>query len=296
MPSPFQAGFIAVVGRTNVGKSTLINEFIGRKLVITSHKAGTTRNFINAVYNDKNCQMIFIDTPGIHLSKKYQLNRYMNRAILTALESADVILWLVEIGHYLIEDARVLEHIEHLKKPIICCINKIDKLKKKTQMLDFLGQIAHRVLNAKIIPICAFSKKDVHYLKTQIIHYLPVQNAILSDDYLTNRSEKFLVAEFIREKMMRYLSNELPYDTTVSIEKYHNVHGIYHIFAKILVERASQKSIVIGQNGEMLKHIATDARQNIEALLGVKVFLKIWVKTQKNWRDDKEILRSLGYD
>ncbi len=291
----FRAGFIAVVGRPNVGKSTLINELIGQKLTITSSKPQTTRHRINAICTTDEYQMVLVDTPGVHIGKNRALNAYMNKTTTNALVGVDVVLWLVEVDKYTREDAKVLEYLAN-NSNIICCINKIDKLKDKQDILVKISELSNKTKINNIIPISAFSKKDVEYLKRQILGHLPAQNIIFEGNYITDRSERFLVAEFIREKLVRYLKKELPYGVTVDIEYFKFAQQRYNIAAKILVERSSQKSIVIGDKGLMLKKIGSDARKNIEGLLGAKVFLKLWVKTKKNWSDNKQGLQSLGYD
>lgn len=291
----FKAGFIAVVGRPNVGKSTLINELIGQKLSITSHKPQTTRHRINAINSTDEYQMVLVDTPGIHIGNKRALNSYMNKTASSSLVGVDVVLWLLDSHHFTKEDERVLEHIKTVECPVICCLNKIDKFNTKPDILKQLTKLA-QFHQGEIIPISAFNKKDVAYLKNHIIGLLPQQAPIFDPNYLTDRSDKFIVAEFIREKLMRRLSDELPYGATVEIEHFKQENGLYRISAKILVERDSQKRIVIGKQGQMLKDIGTDARKNIEDFLNSKVYLKLWVKTQENWSDDKRSLQSLGYD
>ena len=293
--SNFKAGFIAVVGRPNVGKSTLVNELIGQKISITSHKAQTTRHRINAIDSTDDYQMILVDTPGIHIGNKRALNSYMNRTASSTLMGVDVILWLLDSSYFTKEDERVLEHIKQAQCPVICCLNKIDKFNHKVDVIKQLEKLG-QTYDGQIIPISAFNKKDIAYLRSQILICLPTQPAIFDPDYLTDRSDKFIVAEFIREKLMRLLSKELPYGVTVEIEYFKLENKIHRINAKILVERESQKRIVIGKQGQMLKKIGTDARKNIEDFLNTKIYLKLWVKTQNNWSDDKRSLQSLGYD
>ncbi len=294
----YKTGFIAVIGRPNVGKSTLINQFIGQKLTITSHRPQTTRHRIHAVDTKADCQMIFIDTPGIHMSNKKALNSYMNKVASNALKDVDVVLWLVEIGRWTREDNLVLEHISKLNTPVILLINKIDKFKKKDDILIYINNLKDKYNAKDYIPISAFNNKDIDYLRKKIIDFLPNQKAFFTKDYITDRSTKFLAAEFIREKLMRNLAKELPYGLTVEIEKFEfdKLKKIYRIYALILVEKASQKSIVIGKQGEVLKKVGTDARYSIEGLLQGKTVLKLWVKVKTGWADDKRALQSLGYD
>lgn len=291
-----KAGFIAVVGRPNVGKSTLINEMIGQKLSITSHRPQTTRHRIHAIDTTDNYQMIFVDTPGIHIGNKKALNSYMNKTASASIKEVDMILWLVESGKFTREDARVLAHINSITVTVILCISKIDKLKTRQEVLPFLQKITQKYQPTELFPLSAFSKKDTDALRALILKYLPEQQLIFDADFITDRSEKFVAAEFIREKLMRHLENELPYDLTVEIEKYELDGDLQRIAARIYVDKASQKNIVIGHKGAMLKRIGTEARQSIEGFLDKKVFLQLWVKTSSGWSDDKRALASLGYD
>ncbi len=292
----FQSGFIAVIGRPNVGKSTLVNELIGQKLSITSHRPQTTRHCIHAIDTHDNYQMVFVDTPGIHMGNKKAINSYMNRAASSSIKDVDMILWLVETGKWTKEDERVLEHVSQVDVPVILCINKIDKLKAAHEVLPFLEKIGQKYQPTDMFPLSAFKKNDTKALRKLILKYLPEQDMIFDPDFITDRSEKFIVAEFIREKLMRHLEDELPYELTVEIEQYELDGKMQRISARILVEKASQKNIVIGNKGEMLKIIGTEARQSIEGFLDRKVFLKLWVKVSTGWSDDKRALASLGYD
>ncbi|SMM97968.1 GTP-binding protein Era [uncultured Candidatus Thioglobus sp.] len=291
-----KAGFIAVVGRPNVGKSTLTNELIGQKLSITSHRPQTTRHRIHAIDTTDDYQMVFVDTPGMHIGNAKAINAYMNRTASASINDVDIILWLVEAGKWTKEDARVLEHISRAEVPVILCVNKIDKLRSKQDVLPFLEKIGQKYQPSDLFPLSAFKKLDTSTLKALILKYLPEQDNIFDADYITDRSEKFVVAEFIREKLMRHLTDELPYDLTVEIEQYELDGTMQRISARILVDKASQKSIVIGNKGEMLKLIGTEARKSIEGFLQRKVFLKLWVKVSTGWADNKRALSSLGYD
>ena len=292
----FKSGFVAVIGRPNVGKSTIVNEFMGQKLTITSPKPQTTRHRIHAIDTTKDHQIVFVDTPGIHISRKKAINSYMNRAASSSLKDVDVILWLVEAGLWTKEDDRVLEHVSSLDCPVILVINKIDKLKHPDMLLPYLQDISFKYNADEVYPLSAFKKNDVSRLKSMVLKYLPAQSMIFDPDFITDRSEKFIVAEFIREKLMRHLSDELPYDLTVEIEKYELYGELQRVSAKIFVDKTSQKNIVIGKNGEMLKRIGTEARKSIEGFLEKKVFLQLWVKVSAGWSDDKKSLSSLGYD
>jgi GTP-binding protein Era len=291
-----KAGFIAVIGRPNVGKSTLTNELIGQKLSITSHRPQTTRHRIHAIDTTDDYQMVFVDTPGMHIGNTKAINAYMNRAASSSINDVDIILWLGEGGKWTKEDARVLEHVSKAQVPVILCVNKIDKLKDKQAVLPFLAEIGQKYQPDDLFPLSAFNKPDTKTLRTLILKYLPEQGNIFDADYVTDRSEKFVVAEFIREKLMRHLTDELPYDLTVEIEQYELDGEMQRIAARIFVDKTSQKSIVIGNKGEMLKLIGTESRQSIEGFLQRKVFLKLWVKVKQGWSDDKRSLASLGYD
>lgn len=292
----FKSGFIAVVGRPNVGKSTLVNELIGQKLSITSHRPQTTRHRIHAIDTTDDYQMVFVDTPGIHMGNSKAINSYMNRAASSAIADVDIILWLTEVGKWTREDSRVLAHITQVEVPVILCINKIDKLKSAQEVLPFLDKVSQKYQPTDLFPLSAFKKNDICALRELVLQYLPKQALIFNADYITDRSEKFIVAEFIREKLMRHLEDELPYDLTVEIEQFEQDGNLQRISARILVDKVSQKNIVIGSKGDMLKLIGTEARKSIEGFLDRKVFLRLWVKVKQGWSDDKHTLASLGYD
>ena len=292
----FQSGSIAVVGRPNVGKSTLVNELIGQKLSITSHRPQTTRHRINAIDTQDSYQMVFVDTPGIHIGNNKAINSYMNRAASSSFGEVDIIIWIVEVFKWTKEDARVLEHLSKVNIPVLLCINKIDKASAVEKILPFLESLGEKFKANEVFPLSAFDRQDIKKLRGLILQYLPQQEAIYDEDYITDRSQKFVISEFIREKLMRNLSNELPYDITVEIEKFELDGKLYRIAARIFVDKASQKSIVIGQNGEMLKKIGQESRHTIEGFLEAKVFLELWVKVRQGWSDDKRALASLGYD
>jgi len=292
----FQSGFIAVVGRPNVGKSTLINELIGQKLSITSHKPQTTRHRIHAIDTQTNYQMIFVDTPGIHIGNKKAINSYMNKTASSSLSEVDMILWLVEALKWTKEDERVMEHLTKIKVPIILCVNKIDNLNTKDEILPYLENLGEKFQANEVFPLSAFKKNHTNGLRKLILKHLPQQEALFESDYVTDRSQRFVIAEFIREKLMRNLSNELPYDLTVEIEKFDLDGQMYRIAARIFVEKPSQKSIVIGDKGKMLKQIGEESRVSIEGYLERKVFLELWVKVRQGWSNDKRALASLGYD
>ena len=292
----FQSGFIAVIGRPNVGKSTLINELIGQKLSITSHRPQTTRHRIHAIDTQTNHQMIFVDTPGIHIGNKKAINSYMNKTASSSLSEVDMILWLVEVLKWTKEDERVMEHLAKIEVPIILCVNKIDNLNIKDEILPYLEKLGEKFQANEVFPLSAFEKNHTNDLRKLILKYLPQQEALFESDNVTDRSQRFIATEFIREKLMRNLSNELPYDLTVEIEKFDLDGQMYRILARIFVEKPSQKSIVIGEKGKMLKKIGEESRASIEGFLERKVFLELWVKVRQGWSNDKRALASLGYD
>ena len=292
----FQSGFIAVIGRPNVGKSTLINELIGQKLSITSHRPQTTRHRIHAIDTQINYQMIFVDTPGIHIGNKKAINSYMNKTASSSLSDVEMILWLVEVLKWTKEDQRVMEHLTSTEAPVILCVNKIDNLNTKDKILPYLENLGKKFQATEVFPLSAFNNDHTNELKSLILKYLPQKKALFEPDFVTDRSQRFVVAEFIREKLMRNLSNELPYDLTVEIEKFDLDGQMYRIAARIFVEKASQKSIVIGDKGKMLKKIGEESRISIEGFLERKVFLELWVKVRQGWSNDKSALASLGYD
>ena len=292
----FQAGFIAVVGRPNVGKSTLTNELIGQKLSITSHRPQTTRHRIHAIDTTDKYQMVYVETPGIHIGSNKAISAYMNRAASSTFKDVDMILWLVEAGKWTKEDERVLEHINKVDVPVILCVNKIDKYEKNDQVLPYLLKLSEKYQANEVDPLSSIKKAHSSALRELILKYLPQRDIIFDADYITDRSEKFVIAEFVREKLMRNLSNELPYDLTVEIEKFELDGRMYRIAARIFVDKPSQKSIVIGHKGEVLKKIGEESRLSIEGFLEKKVFLELWVKVRHGWSDDKRALASLGYD
>ncbi len=296
MNNNYKAGFIALIGRPNVGKSTLSNELLGQKVSITSHKAQTTRHQIQLVNTTDDYQMILVDTPGIHISNTKVINSYMNKTASSAIQEVDVILWLIEAGVFNREDKRVLEHLQKIDIPVIVCINKIDKLKNKEILIRFIRDMAFKYKANEYFSLSSFNKKNVIRLKSLIVKYLPYQQIIFDKNYLSLKSNKFIIAEFIREKLLRNLSQEIPYDLTVMVEKYEKIKDINHIYAVIFVNKQSQKNIIIGKEGQMLKQISTASRISLENFLHTKVFLKLWVKVENNWFNNKKLLSLFGYD
>ncbi|WP_150048368.1 MULTISPECIES: GTPase Era [Methylomonas] len=288
-------GYVALIGRPNVGKSTLMNHLLGQKLSITSRKPQTTRHRILGIKTTDLGQAIFVDTPGMHGDEKKALNRYLNKAADSTLLGVDLVVWLLDGAFWHDYDERIFQKLHNADIPVILAINKIDKLKDKTELMEFLATAAQKYPFRHIVPISALKDKQLDVLEQYIMSLLPEADLIFPADQITDRSERFFVAEIIREKLTRRLGDELPYSLTVDIELYEDFEELSKIYANIWVERSSQKSIVIGKQGEMLKKIGTDARIDIERLLGHKVFLQLWVKVKKGWSDSERALHNLGF-
>lgn len=291
-----RCGYVAVVGKPNVGKSTLINRILGLKLNITSRKPQTTRHNLLGIKTEGNCQAIFVDTPGLHKSQKKAINRFMNRSAESVIHDVDVIVFVIDQNKWTEEDEHALKRLEHTSAPVILVINKVDKMDEKSVLLPLIEEVNRKRKFEHILPISALQGTAVENLEQQIIEYLPENPFFYEEDQLTDKSERFLAAEIVREKLMRQLGHELPYATTVEIESFEEDEKIVHVHATILVERDSQKSIVIGKQGQKLKVIGTEARKDLENLLQKKVMLKLWVKVKQGWSDDDRALRSLGFD
>ena len=292
----FKCGYIAIIGRPNMGKSTLLNHILGLKLSITSRKPQTTRHQIMGVKTVDNGQFIFVDTPGIHSGGNRAINRYMNRAASSVIHDVDVVLFLVQAIKWTDEDELVLKKLEQVDMPVVLLVNKVDKIADKDQLLPFISDISSKYDFANVIPISATQGDNVQQLEDYVLSQLPEGPPVFQADEFTDRSTRFLVAEIIREKLVRELGNELPYQTTVEIEQYKDEENITRIHALILVETKGQKVIVIGDKGARLKSIGTKARKDIEKLIDRKVFLQLWVKVKSGWSDSEASLRSLGYD
>jgi GTPase len=294
-----RCGYVAIIGRPNVGKSTLLNHLIGQKLSITSRKPQTTRHRILGIKTTVHQQIIYVDTPGLHQAAGRALNRYMNRAAGSAIHDVDVVLFVVEAMRWTDDDEWVLKKIQHVEAPIILVVNKIDKIADKSRLLPILEQLSAKRAFASVVPICAKVATDVGVLEHEIEKYLPENAFVYPPDQFTDRSERFLAAEIIREKLMRGLGQELPYDLTVEIEQFKlektPKKSVLHISAVIYVEKAGQKAIVIGEHGERLKAIGTKSRLDMEKLFQQKVFLQLWVKVKSGWADDEKSLRNLGF-
>lgn len=288
-------GYVAIIGRPNVGKSTLMNKILGEKISITSHKPQTTRHQILGIKTENDTQIIYVDTPGLHRETKRALNRYMVRTAQQALKSVDVIGFVVEGLRWTEEDEWILERLKKIAAPVILIINKIDQVHPRAEILPHLAALAEKMNFIELVPLSAKTGENINALETIIRKFLPAGPFLFSDAQLTDRSERFLASEVIREKLTRYLHQELPYALTVEIEEFKTKGAILHISALIWLEREGQKPIVIGDKGERLKLIGQRARLSLERLFGQKVFLQLWTKVKENWSDDVKALQSLGY-
>jgi GTP-binding protein Era len=290
-----RCGTVAIIGRPNVGKSTLLNRLMGQKLAITSHKAQTTRHSILGIKTRPEGQILFIDTPGIHQRGANALNRYLNRAARTAIGDTDLALFVVEALRWTDEDAAALEAIATAGVPVIAAVNKVDRIPKKEDLLPYLQDLGQRYAFADLIPVSAATGDQVEVLELALLRGLPEGAPVFPEDQVTDRSERFFAAELVREQLVQRYGEELPYRTTVEIERFEDTGGRYKIHALIWVERQSQKAIVIGRQGEALKAAATQARLEMQKLFGCPVHLEVWVKVKKSWSSDEAALGRLGY-
>lgn len=291
----FRSGYIAIVGRPNVGKSTLLNKLIGEKISIVSRKAQTTRHRITGILTKDDAQFVFVDTPGFQTKYSNALNRAMNRGVTQTLSDVDVVIFVVEAGRYDAKDKAVVRLLPK-DRPVILVINKTDLQKDRTALLPFLAEVAADHDYAAVIPVSAAKGRQTEDLLNEAKKHLPNDGLMFPEDDLTDKSERFLASEYIREKVFRLLGDELPYATAVEIERFETEGDLRRIFAAIVVDREGHKAIVIGKGGEQLKRIASEARQDMERLFGGKVYLEIWVKVKSGWNDDERLLKSLGYE
>ena len=290
-----RCGYVAIVGRPNVGKSTLLNHILGQKLAITSRKPQTTRHNMLGIKTEGEIQAVYVDTPGLHKQNDKALNRYMNRSASTALKDVDVVVFVVDRMRWTDEDQLVLEKVQHVKCPILLAVNKADRLEDKSELLPHLNWLAEQLPQAEIVPISALQGQNLDTLEKLVGERLPESEHFYPEDQITDRSSRFLAAELIREKIMRQLGAELPYQITVEIEEFKQEGRILHIHGLILVERDGQKKIIIGDKGERIKRIGQEARKDMETMFDSKVMLNLWVKVKGGWSDDERALRSLGY-
>ena len=291
-----RCGYVAIVGRPNVGKSTLLNHILGQKLSITSRKPQTTRHQLLGIKTEGDTQAIYVDTPGLHLRDEKAINRYMNRAASSALKDVDLVLFLVDRDRWTDEDDLVLEKVKQVDCPVLLVVNKIDRLNDKSELLPLLEQLAEKHSFTEIVPVSALRGHNRDDLEAVIERYLPEGIHLFPEDQVTDRSERFLAAELVREKIMRQLGEEVPYAMTVEIEEFKVSPRLIEISALILVERQGQKKILIGEKGSRLRQIGTEARKDMERAFDSKVMLRLWVKVNSGWSDDERALRSLGYN
>jgi GTP-binding protein Era len=295
--STFKSGYVAIIGRPNVGKSTLINRVLGQKLCITSRRPQTTRHRILGIKTTDDSQLIYVDTPGLHIDDKRAMNKYMNRAAASSIDHVDVILFVVDGMNWTEEDEQVLVRLKaNAEAPVILVINKMDKLADKEVMLPHIEKLAAQYNYSNVLPISARKGVNLEQLEAEIKKLMPEGDLIFPEDQLTDRSSRFLAAELVREKLFRHLGQELPYSITVEIEQFDDEKNLYRIGAVIYVERSGQKAIVIGKGGELLKSVGKDARLEMESLFGKKVFLRLWVKVREGWGDNERMLKNLGYN
>ena len=294
-PSSFRTGYLAVVGRPNVGKSTLTNRLVGAKVSITSRKAQTTRHRIHGVLTTADSQFVFVDTPGFQKRHRNALNRLMNRSVTQTLADVDVVLFLVEAGRWGVGEQDIVKLLPR-DRPVVLVANKVDRLGDRATVLPFLEMVSKEFAFADIVPVSAERGENLDELLKTVGKYLPVAPPVFEADDITDRSERFLAAELLREKVFRNLGEELPYGIAVEIEKFEQEGDLRRIHAAVIVDKPAHKGIVIGKSGELLKRISTDARKDMEALFGGKVWLETWVKVKSGWADDERALRSLGYE
>ncbi|CAM2871129.1 GTPase Era [Vibrio diazotrophicus] len=297
IPENQHCGFVAIVGRPNVGKSTLLNNILGQKISITSRKPQTTRHRIMGVDTEGDYQAIYVDTPGLHIEEKRAINRLMNRAANSSLSDVNLVLFLVDGTHWTEDDEMVLTKLQKANFPVILCVNKVDNVKDRNDVMLHMQAMSERMNFVDVVPISAKLGKNVDVLRKHVREHLPKAVHHFPEEYVTDRSQRFMASEIIREKLMRFTGEELPYSVTVEIERfdYNPDTDGFHINALILVERIGQKKMVIGKNGEKIKTIGREARLDMEELFGRKVYLETWVKVKSGWADDERALRSLGY-
>ncbi|MDM7859761.1 GTPase Era [Alteromonas sp. ASW11-36] len=291
-----RCGMVAIVGRPNVGKSTILNQLLEQKVSITSRKPQTTRHRILGIDTRDNCQTIYVDTPGLHSEEKRAINRVMNRAASSSLGEVNLVLFVVEGTRWTDDDEMVLNKIKASRLPCWLVVNKIDKISEQEDLIDQLKWLSKQYAFAETIPVCAKTGKNIDTLRSLVMDAQPVSEFYFPEDYITDRSSRFMAAEIIREKLMRFTGDELPYSVTVEIEQFLQTEtGMLRIGGLILVERETQKRMVIGKAGSHLKKIGAEARKDMENLFDNKVFLELWVKVKSGWADDERALRSLGY-
>lgn len=296
-PENQHCGFIAIVGRPNVGKSTLLNKILGQKISITSRKPQTTRHRIMGVDTDGDYQSIYVDTPGLHIEEKRAINRLMNRAANSSLSDVNLVFFLVDGTHWTKDDEMVLTKLQKSNFPVVLCVNKVDNVQDRNEVMLHMAEMSKKMDFVDVVPISAKQGKNIDVLRKHVRNHLPKATHHFPEEYVTDRSQRFMASEIVREKLMRFTGEELPYSVTVEIERfdYNPETDGFHINALILVERNGQKKMVIGKGGEKIKTIGREARLDMEELFGRKVYLETWVKVKSGWADDERALRSLGY-
>ncbi len=291
-----RCGYVALIGRPNVGKSTLLNRLIGQKLAITSHKAQTSRHALVGIKTRPEGQILYVDTPGIHSRGENAMNRYLNRSARSVLAEVDVVVFVVEALKWTPEDERVLKDIQNRRTPTILAINKIDQVKKKDLLLPYIAETIKRHDFVEVIPLSALKGDQVDLLEQAALDHLPEGENFYPEEQLTDRSERFFAAELLREQLTRRYAEELPYAVSVEIETFKAHKGVYHIAAIVWVERPGQKAILLGRKGAAMKEAAINARREMEKFFDTKVNLKVWIKVKKSWSSDESALSRLGYN
>lgn len=294
-PQELPCGFIALVGRPNVGKSTLLNRLIGQKVSIVSRRPQTTRHRILGIHHREDAQLVYVDTPGLHTRTPRAMNRHLNRTAAKVLEDVDVVVFVVEGTRWTEDDNFVLEKLRSVRCPVVVAVNKVDKLKRKDDLLPHLQWLSEQFDFVDIVPISATRGTQIDALEAVLIKQLPLSPPLFPDDQITDRSERFMAAELVREQLTRALGQELPYASSVQVEAFEREGRLLRIAALIWVERPGQRTIVIGRDGAQLKRIGQSAREAMERLFGCRVYLQLWVKVRAGWSDDERALQSLGY-
>jgi len=289
-----RCGNVSIIGHPNVGKSTLMNEIIGYKVSAIANKPQTTRNVIHGILTEKDHQIIFMDTPGIHIKSKSLLNKTINREAISALETVDVVVMLVEAMDWTKEDDFVLKRLENVSCPVFLLVNKVDRVKKKDRLLSYMQDVTEKYNFAEVFPVSAEKGINTQDFVKSLIKYLSESEFIYPEDYITDQSMRFICSEFIREQLMHNLHQEVPYLTAVEIEEFEETDKITKIHATIWVGRKNQKGIIIGHKGETLKRIGSESRRTLEEFLMNKVYLKLWVKVEENWHNNAKHLKELG--
>jgi GTP-binding protein Era len=293
--STFRCGYIAIIGRPNVGKSTLLNRILGQKISITARKPQTTRHRLLGIKTTAEGQFVYVDTPGLHTRGKRALNRYLNRTASRAMADVDVIVFVAEKTTWNEEDQYALQKALQYSAPVILVLNKTDKVKEKEVLLPHIEMLKNKATFVSVIPLSAATGENVDVLERQLLQLLPLSPPFFPDDQSTDRSERFLAAELVREKLIRNLGQEVPHQVAVQIDQFKHENNLRRIHATIWVEKPGQKTIIIGKNGLQLKNVGQAARLDMEKLFGSKVFLQLWVKVKQGWSDSERALQSLGY-